>query len=640
MRKRCYIYTRVSTVAQTEGYSLEAQQERLREYADYRDLEIAGEYCDAGKSGKSIAGRPAFLQMLEDISSEKDEVSYVLVFKLSRFGRNAADILKSLQLLEDYEVDLICVEDAINSSTAGGRLTLAILSAVAEIERENINVQFLAGKQQKLMDGGWPGGSVPYGYKNVNGELVIAPEEAEHIRLIYMRYLQEDGTVSGTAVWMNESGYSRAGKCEGKPFTRDFIASVLRNPIYQGKLVYNRRSNLEEIKKNPKAIIECDGIHEAIISAEQWEKVQEKREAMRARVKPDANPERISLLSGLLKCPCCGKGMIMNKSRRINKNYGGYYKTVYSYACKGYRKSDGRVCDFKHTYNQEKIDNAVCEVIGKLVVHGRFEKALSDAAGGADAVEASEKEVHAIRKELYHREHEKNRLGEVLDNLDPLSDDYDESYDALQEQIDQLYDQMEQLELRLRKAKKKQEHVKNGCMAIDHIRRILRDFTRLYDKLDCSEKRALYRCFIDRIEVYPEEQADGRLLRQICFKIPIRYKAEQTIDTWLQGENDPDDEISFVLDCSELPVTAAEAKATYAELKAYILEHAGMKVSTLYIAQVKRKYGIDVGRAYNKPEQNKNHVPVCPVEKEQAILEALKAFRMLPGDTEYKEKVV
>ena len=62
----------------------------------------------------------------------------MLVFKLSRFGRNAADVLKSLQLLMDYEVDLVSVDDAIDSSTQGGRLTLAILSAVAEIERENL----------------------------------------------------------------------------------------------------------------------------------------------------------------------------------------------------------------------------------------------------------------------------------------------------------------------------------------------------------------------------------------------------------------------------------------------------------------------------------------------------------------------
>ena len=144
MKKKCYLYTRVSTAAQIEGYSLEAQTEKLRGYAAYRELEIAGEYCDAGKSGKSIKGRPAFQQMLDDIVSEEDGISFVLVFKLSRFGRNAADVLKSMQLLTDYGVDLVCVEDAIDSSTQGGRLTMAILSAVAEIEKENITVQFLS----------------------------------------------------------------------------------------------------------------------------------------------------------------------------------------------------------------------------------------------------------------------------------------------------------------------------------------------------------------------------------------------------------------------------------------------------------------------------------------------------------------
>lgn len=85
------------------------------------------------------------MEMLDDITAEKDGISFVLVYKLSRFGRNAADVLKSMQLLMDYDVDLVCVEDSIDSSTQGGRLTLAILSAVAEIERENINVQFMAG---------------------------------------------------------------------------------------------------------------------------------------------------------------------------------------------------------------------------------------------------------------------------------------------------------------------------------------------------------------------------------------------------------------------------------------------------------------------------------------------------------------
>ena len=117
---------------------------------------------------------------------------FVLVFKLSRFRKKMQlIILKSIQLLEDFGIDLVSVEESIDSSTQGGRLTLAILSAVAEMERENITVQFMAGKIQKMLEGGWTGGAVPYGYKNVNHELVLVPPEAEVIRKIYELYQQE-----------------------------------------------------------------------------------------------------------------------------------------------------------------------------------------------------------------------------------------------------------------------------------------------------------------------------------------------------------------------------------------------------------------------------------------------------------------
>lgn len=639
-KKKCYIYTRVSTAAQTEGYSLEAQQERLREYADYKNLEIAGEYCDAGKSGKSIVGRPAFLQMLDDISSEKDNISFVLVFKLSRFGRNAADILKSLQLLEDYEVDLICVEDAIDSSTPGGKLTLTILSAVAEIERENINVQFMAGKMQKILNGGWPGGPAPYGYRSVNKELVVEPEEAEIVKLIFDRYIQDDGTLNGVAIWLNNNGYSRISKGEVKPFTYDFIVNVLDNPTYHGKINYFRRTNIKGIRKNPKDAVEVDGIHEAIIDEDLWQQAREKREASSGRQEKVDEPDCVSLLSGLIKCPACGNGLIATKNKHVNKNRGGHYKTIHYYSCRYYRKSAGRTCEFKHTYNQAKIDSAVFEIVSNLAAHPAFEKAMAMAAGGDESVEAYEKRMKEIRKDLYHQEHEKNRVGAELDNLDVLSDDYDTEYERIQAEMDDIYDRIESLELSLKKIKKKCSEARQGVSSIEGIKKILKNFGKFYEKLTSEEQRELYRQFIERIEVYPEEQEDGRVLKSIYFRFPVRYGETDTIETWIGAEDEPDDEIAFVLDCSEVQVTVAEAKATYAEIRAYVLEHTGMKVSSLYIAQIKRKYGIDVGIAYNKPEQNKNHVPVCPVEKELAIMDALKAFRMLTEDTEYMEAAV
>ena len=88
--------------------------------------------------------------------------------------------------------------------------------------------------------------------------------------------------------------------------------------------------------------------------------------------------------------------------------------------------------------------------------------------------------------------------------------------------------------------------------------------------------------------------------------------------------------VNVRLDMDELDLTSAESKATYEEIKAYVAEHNdGMKVSNLYIAQVKAKYGIIERENYNKPKSDDSRQPKCPKEKEEAIVEALKAFKMI-----------
>ena len=101
----------------------------------------------------------------------------MLVFKLSRFGRNAADVLSALQVMQDYGANLICVEDGIDSSKDAGKLMISVLSAVAEIERENIRVQTMEGRIQKAREGKWNGGFAPYGYELKNGKLYINENE-------------------------------------------------------------------------------------------------------------------------------------------------------------------------------------------------------------------------------------------------------------------------------------------------------------------------------------------------------------------------------------------------------------------------------------------------------------------------------
>ena len=138
-KQQCYLYTRVSTQMQVDGYSLDAQRDRLIKEAKHREMAVAAEFSDEGKSGKNTTGRPQFTEMMNRIQNgNPDGVSYVLVFKLSRFGRNAADVLNNVQIMEDYGINLLAVEDGIDTAGAEGKLMIVLSAAVAEIERGNV----------------------------------------------------------------------------------------------------------------------------------------------------------------------------------------------------------------------------------------------------------------------------------------------------------------------------------------------------------------------------------------------------------------------------------------------------------------------------------------------------------------------
>ena len=381
-RIKVYTYTRVSTTMQIDGYSLDAQKARMKAYADFNNFEIVGEYEDAGKSGKSTEGRLAFNNMIEDIKSGKDNVSFVMVFKLSRFGRNAADVLSSLQVMQDFGVNLICVEDGIDSSKDAGKLMISVLSAVAEIERENIRVQTMEGRIQKAREGKWNGGFAPYGYKLVDGKLEINEDEAEAIRVIFDQYVNTDMGANGIARYLENHGIHKIARQNGKNplFDSALIRKIVKNPVYCGKIAYGRRKT-EKVHgtRNEYHLVEqddyivVDGLHEAIVSEDIWGKAQVKA-ALQAKKYEHIHrgaSEHIHLLSGIIKCPICGAGMYGNKSIKHKKD-GTKYKDFYYYGCKHRNMTRGHKCNYKKQINEEVIDSAVSEVIIKLVSNPKF----------------------------------------------------------------------------------------------------------------------------------------------------------------------------------------------------------------------------------------------------------------------------
>ena len=123
-------------------------------------------------------------------------------------------------------------------------------------------------------------------------------------------------------------------------------------------------------------------------------------------------------------------------------------------------------------------------------------------------------------------------------------------------------------------------------------------------------------------------QARGYQVEKICCvdMFPSTCHVETVV---LLSQQKPDDTIEIDLDLDELDATSAETKATYQEIKDYVLKEFGLKVSNLYISQIKRKCGIEVGENYNLPKTENPKVPQCPKEKEEAIKAALKYFAMI-----------
>ena len=148
------------------------------------------------------------------------------------------------------------------------------------------------------------------------------------------------------------------------------------------------------------------------------------------------------------------------------------------------------------------------------------------------------------------------------------------------------------------------------------------------------------RAFIERIELFPERQPDGNWIRKIIFNFPVPVNGTEVKELPLENETmveavllltklHVERHIEVDVSMDELNVTAAESKATYDQIRDYVWEHHQLKVSNLYIAQVKQKYGIIERENYHKAKNENAKQPQCPKEKEDAIVEALKHFQMI-----------
>lgn len=239
------IYVRVSTQEQAQqGFSLNAQQEALENYAKALGYEIHRVYRDEGKSAKDLK-RPEMTNLLQD--AEAGKFSAIFIYKLDRFSRSIKDLILTIDKLKDWGIDFVSLQDRIETTSASGKLMFHIIGAFAEFERNIIGDRTKFGMQRKAKEGGFIT-KAPKGYKLVNKKLLVDEQEAEKVKEIFNRFLNEDISLTQLA---KDYGLTTSG-----------LKKLLQNTTYLGKTKF-----AEE---------ESQGSHEAIIDEDLFRRVRER----------------------------------------------------------------------------------------------------------------------------------------------------------------------------------------------------------------------------------------------------------------------------------------------------------------------------------------------------------------------------
>lgn len=559
--KRCVLYPRVSTEMQVDGYSLEGQKNMLTRFADREEMIVVDTYEDAGKSGKSIEGRPAFQKMLRDIEDGLD-IDYILVYKLSRFGRNAADILNSLELVQSYGVNLICIEEGIDSSQTSGKLLISVLSAVAEIERENIIEQTMNGRREKARQGGWNGGFAPYGYTLEDNKLMIEETEAVAIRKIFELYTSSEIGLGGIANQLNLQGIRKIPRQNGtlEDWTGHFIKLILDNPVYCGKIAYGRRTkekvkgtkNDYQMKRNDDYIL-TEGQHKGIVSEEVWEKAHAKRLRTGVKQPSKIGRDRVHLLSGLLKCPVCGSPMYTNKHAWTNKD--GTYKEIYYYVCSRNRMVRGKHCEYKAMLKKTDIEPMVIEAIREIVRNEEYAQAIKKRIGVQIDTKAVDKELEGYQAKLKEVDLNKTRLEREIDSLPADAKYRERKLHDMTLRLDSLYDVIVELEEKIEDARLRRDAIKQQAITLENIYKIMVNFDCVYNIINDEEKRNVVTALIKEIEIYRNDESEYPLKR-IGLNFPVfKDGGEVTELLWDKGNT-----VETVLMLRELNVSIPEIK--------------------------------------------------------------------------------
>ena len=343
-----YGYVRVSTDKQEE-LSPDSQAKLLKDFAHKNGIIISKIFYELGVSGRKAEKRPEFQKMIAMAKSSDHPVDAILVWKFSRFARNQEEsiVYKSL-LKKKHNVDVISVSEPLVDGPFGS-LIERIIEWMDEYYSVRLSGEVTRGMTEKAKRGGYQA-RPPLGYRIAERGKppVIVEEEAEIIRIIFQKYALEGMGMFDIARYLNLCGFKTS---HGKEFERRSVEYILENPTYCGMIRWNRTVNeTNEIRPKDEWII-ADGQQPAIISKELFDRAAARRNM---EYKPRGSRPSSTYrhwLSGLVKCPVCGRTMIAKKI--VNGK-----RTYCYFVCYGYSKGK---CLAKNSISSLKLAPAILQ---------------------------------------------------------------------------------------------------------------------------------------------------------------------------------------------------------------------------------------------------------------------------------------
>ena len=512
-KRNVVIYGRVSTEHEAQLSALENQLDWYKPILAARpEWTLVGTYVDEGITGTSAEKRPQFLRMISDAKKQKFDM--IITREVSRFARNTVDTLQYTRELKAKGVEVYFINDNIKTFDGDGELRLTIMATLAQDESRKTSLRVKSGQQTSMEKGVFYGNGNILGYDRVGKNMVINPEQAETVKMIFNMYLDGMGLNQIKYALESKGRLTSTGK---SVWYCTVISHILKNTFYCGIITYHKEFTPDYLTQKKvrnygeMELVQVKGTHEPIVSEEDFEKVQKIMESKRSEL-PNLNTGKRSgqkpyttVWGKLMLCSCGNKFNRRTWNRKDGSSNVGYIcHTINNKGSLQTRKNKGLslidTCDTPQVQEWKLnmmakyiLENYISDTSNTLLIaEGVLKKHISDKKDTIDNSEIIERKEFEVQK-----------IKRKLDGFMEMRAEGEISREVFLEKSEELNKKISLLETEIQKLSveedmKSQEKI-NYQEKLEALNQILKRYVDFKNLIDIPEK--IVEAFVEKIKV-------------------------------------------------------------------------------------------------------------------------------------------